>query len=309
MRVLIIGAKGMLGQELVKTFQEGNEVFAWDRDEVNLAKIIDCRSSIIDLKPDIIINSAAYTNVDKAESEPDKANAVNGNAVGDLAAICRELDVPIMHFSTEYVFDGQKKDGYAETDKPNPISAYGASKYLGETELQKNTDKFYLIRLSRLFGKDSPPPLSLPLKGEEGGGEFPSPQGGGSGRGDRGRKNSFVRLMLELAKTKKELEVVDEELSCPTYAPDLAKLTRYIIENKLPYGIYHGAGSGSTTWFGFAKEIFKIAEINVKLIPVPSSRFPRPAKRPAYGILLNTKLPEQRAWQEALKESMNFTNN
>lgn len=272
-KVLIIGDKGMLGQALARELRSGNKLFLWDRGEIDLANVIDYRLSIIDLQPDLIINSAAYTNVDKAEREKDLADKINGYAVGELAKICRELDIGLVHFSTEYVFDGEKKEGYSETDRSNPVSAYGASKYLGERELQKNTDKFYLIRLSRLFGRDT--------------------QAG---------KKSFVNLMLELAKSKREIEVVDEELSCPTYAPDLAKLTRYIIDEKLPYGIYHGANSGACTWFGFAKEIFKIAAINVKLIPVAASRFPRLAKRPQYGVLLNTKLPPQRAWQKALKE-------
>lgn len=272
MKILIIGAKGMLGQALVKEFAKDYEVVAWDRDEVDLARIKNYESRINDLKPDLIINAAAYTNVDKADEEPEVADQINGYAVGDLANIGKELNIPIVHFSTEYVFDGAKRQGYNESDLPNPISRYGASKLLGEQELRKNTDKFYLIRLSRLFGK--------------------------AGAG----KPSFVDIVLELAKTKNEIEVVDEEASSPTYAADLARLTRYIVENTLPFGIYHGANSGSCTWFGLAAEIFKIMGQNVKLMPVAASRFSRSAPRPAYGILLNTKLPPARPWQEALRE-------
>ncbi len=301
-KILIIGAKGMLGRELVEEFRLGNQVIGWDRGEIDITRIADRRSQIADLKPDLVINAAAYNNVDKAESEPDLANAVNGYAVGYLASICQELDIPLVHYSTDYVFDGTNKEGYIEEDRPNPMSAYGASKYLGERELQKNSDKFYLIRLSRLFGKNSSQPLLTPSLN-------PSPQVGegrvGGKRGGEGefpRKKSFVKLILDLAKTRKELEVIDEELSCPTYASDLARQTRFILENNIHYGTYHSPNSGSCTWFGFACEIFKIAKIDVKLIPVPASRFPRPAKRPPYSVLLNTKLPPMRPWQEALRE-------
>ncbi|TSA46156.1 dTDP-4-dehydrorhamnose reductase [bacterium] len=273
MKILIIGAKGMLGQELVKAFQKGNEVLAWDTDEVDITRIKNCELRIKEEGIELIINSAAYNNVDGSEMEFELANQVNGYAVGDLAAICKDMNIPLVHYSTEYVFDGTKQDGYAEGDIPNPVSKYGESKYLGEQELQKNGGKYYLIRLSRMFGKAS-----------------------------AGGKKSFVELMLELARTKKEIEVVDEELSCPTFAPDLAKLTRYIIDKGLPYGIYHGANSGACTWFGFAGAIFKIAKLNVKLIPVAGEKFKRPAKRPRYGILLNTKLPAQRRWEESLRE-------
>ena len=293
MKVLIIGAKGMLGQAMGEAFA-GNELALMDREEIDITKNADCRLQIAELKPEIVINCAAYTNVDKAEEEQDAAYKINGYAVGNLAAVCKELDIPLVHFSTEYVFDGESERGYDESAKPNPVSAYGRSKLLGEEELQKNTDKYYLIRLSRLFGKNSPSP-SLEKRGvpsllqREGKGEFQ-------------RKKSFVQLMLDLAEKQNEIEVVDEEVSSPTYAPDLAKLTRHIIENKLPYGVYHGANSGSCTWHGFAREIFKIAGKNAKLKAVPSLRFPRPAKRPAYAVLLNTKLPPQRPWQDALNE-------
>ncbi len=267
----------MLGQALLEVFAKGNEVIGWDRDEINITDEKATSFKLHATSFDLIINAAAFNDVDKAQEEPEIANAVNGYAVGNLAKICKELEMLIVHYSSEYVFDGTKKEGYREDDEPRPISAYGQSKYLGEQELQKNTDKFYLIRLSRLFGQEA--------------------QGVGA-------KRSFVSKMLELGKTKSELEVVDEEVSCPTYAPDLAKLTRYIVDDKREFGIYHGANFGSCTWYEFTREIFKTAGINVKLIPVPASRFPRPARRPAYGVLLNTKLPQQRRWQEALREEL-----
>lgn len=272
-KILIIGSRGMLGQALVAEFKSDHDVIAWDREDVDIIKEQDLRFKIYDLRPQLAINAAAYTDVDGAEKNSEIASRINGDAVGQIAKICRGLDIPFVHFSTEYVFDGENKEGYKEDDEPHPISAYGRSKYLGEQELRKNCEKFYLIRLSRLFGRE------------------------GAG------KRSFVKMMLDLAAAKKEIEVVDEEVSLPTYAHDLAKKVRYIVENKLPYGIYHSPNSGeAVTWFGFAQEIFKITGINVKLKAVPASRFPRPAKRPKYGILLNTKFPMMRPWQEALKE-------
>lgn len=285
MKVLIIGAKGMLGSALVREFEKADEVIAWDREELDITQVESVKSKVKSLRPDLVINAAAYTDVDGAEQSPNLANAINGFAVAYVAAAARDLQIPLIHYSTEYVFDGEKPEGYREDDKPNPISAYGRSKLLGEQQLQKNTDKFYLIRLSRLFGRESDLSPTLPTPGE-----------------GKTRKKSFVRLMLESAQTKKEMDIVDEELSCPTYASDLAARTRYILENKMPFGIYHGVNSESCTWYGFAREIFEIKGIDVKLNPVPASRFPRPAKRPKYSILLNTKLPPARDWKEALKE-------
>lgn len=278
MKILILGAKGMLGQAVAEVFQEGHELFLWDRNEIDITDRQSAVQKILALGPELLINTAAYTNVDGAESQFLLANSVNGDAVGYIAQACKTLDVPMVHYSTEYVFDGEKPEGYDEQDTPNPISAYGRSKFLGEQELRKNADKFYLIRLSRLFGK----------------------AGGG--------KISFVNKILDegqkqiAAGAKDPIPVVDEELSCPTYAPDLAKLARQIVESGLPFGIYHGANSGSVTWYQFAQEIFKISRIDVKLKAVPGSFFPRPARRPRFAVLRNTKLAPQRPWQEALRE-------
>jgi len=278
MKVLIIGAKGMLGQELVKVFSD-QDVIAWDRQECDITNKDETQKRVRELGPNFIINAAAYNNVDKAEEEKKVADQLNGYAVGYLAEAAKELDVPIVHYSTEYIFRGDKEKGYKEEDeRPDPVSAYGMSKYLGELELAKNTDKYYLIRLSRLFGK--------------------------MGAGEN-VKRSFVDTMLELGKTKDELDIVDEEVSSPTYAPDLAKQTRGIIDGNYDFGIYHAANRGACTWYGFAQQIFKDAQIDIKLNPVSGDKFPRPAKRPQFAILLNTKTPEGRSWQEALKEYIN----
>lgn len=274
MKIIIIGAKGMLGQELINVFHD-HDVLAWDRDECDITNKEEIQEKIRLAKPGAIVNAAAYNNVDKAEEEKEVADKLNGYAVGYLAEVAKELDIPMVHYSTEYVFRGDDKDGYKESDRPDPISVYGASKYLGELELAKNTDKYYLIRLSRLFGK--------------------------MGAGEN-VKRSFVDTMLELAKTKDELDIVDEEVSSPTYAPDLARLTRNLLEGDYDFGIYHGANRGSCTWHEFARQIFKDAEIDIKINPVSGNKFPRPAKRPQFAVLQNTKLPKARTWQEALWE-------
>ncbi|MDD4995658.1 MAG: dTDP-4-dehydrorhamnose reductase [Patescibacteria group bacterium] len=274
MKVLIIGAKGMLGQELVQIFGD-HEVIAWDREDCDIANKDEIQAKIRGAKPDVIINAAAYNDVDGAEKNKEIADLINGRAPCYLAEAAEALGAIMVHYSTDYVFRGDNKEGYGEDDRPDPQSVYATSKYLGELELAKYCTKFYLIRLSRLFGRAA--------AGE-------------------GAKKSFVDKMLELAQTKSELDLIDEEVSSPTYAPDLAKRTREIIDGKKGFGIYHGANRGSCTWYGFAEAIFKTKGIDIKLNPVPAGKFPRPAARPAFSVLLNTKLPEARTWQEALWE-------
>lgn len=272
MKILIIGAKGMLGQALCEAFAPSHAVLAWDREEIDITDLGIYRNNLFAARPDLIINAAAYTDVDGAEANPEIANAINGAAVGNLAALAKQLGSHIIHYSTEYVFDGTKQEGYREDDVPNPISVYGQSKLLGEQELMKNADKYYLIRLSRLFGRS----------------------GGG--------KKSFVEKILELAQSKSEIEVIDEEVSCPTYAKDLAEATVALLESGQGSGIYHLPNTGACTWYQFADEVFKLSKKDVKLKPVPGAKFARAAKRPAYAELLNTKFITLRPWAEALDE-------
>ena len=296
-KVLILGAKGMLGQELVQVFlsDENYEVFGWGSAEIDISDKKQVEEKIGETRPEIIINAAAYNAVDKCEEpgEFEKAKKINGLAPGFLAEIAKKIKIPprppflkggiresaiFVHFSTDYVFDGEKKEGYKENDSPSPISNYGRSKLLGETEVQRVGGRFYLIRLQRLFG--------------------------GSARSATAKK-SFFEAMLKLAEIKNEMEVVDEELANFTFAPDLAERTKYLVENNLPFGIYHITNEGRpATWFGAAKILFEIAGKNIKLVPVPASKFPRPAKRPKYSVLINTELPPLRNWTEALKESL-----
>ncbi|MFZ5364274.1 MAG: dTDP-4-dehydrorhamnose reductase [Patescibacteria group bacterium] len=275
MKVLIIGAKGMLGQELAREFGEtGYEILAWDKEEVDITKKDLVLEKIKSSSPEIIINAAAYNAVDKIEEgEKDFAEAVNGYAVGNLSEASEAIEATFIHYGTDYIFDGKEIDGYVEDATPNPQSVYAGSKLLGEQQIKNK--KYYLIRTSRLFGKQAQ---------------------------SEGAKKSFVDVMLKCAEENDCLELVDEEISSPTYVFDLARRTREIIEWKKPFGIYHATNEGSCTWYGWAKKIFELSgkNKNIKLIPVGADKFPRAAKRPRYSILLNTKLPPMRRWEEAL---------
>lgn len=274
MKTLIIGSQGMLGQEIKKTFLK-EATICWDKDEIDITEKEKTNKKITDLHPDIIINCAAYNAVDKCEENLKIANGINGYAPGNLAKIAKSLNIPLVHFSSGYVFDGEKNGGYKEDAAPRPISKYAESKILGEKNVRENSDKFYLIRTNLLFGR---PTLSA------------------------GGKKSFIEIMLNLAKEKKTIEAVADEISNPTYAKDLAIAVHNLITKKYPFGIYHIINDGSASWYDWAKEIFKIKNIDVAVKPVPSSKFPRPAKRPKNSSLINTKFPHLRSWQDALTE-------
>jgi len=293
----------MLGQELVNIFKKDKDykVTAWDKDKLDITNQKQVDKKVSGLKPDIIINSAAYNAVDKCEEpkEYKKATLINGKAPGYLAKIAKKIGAIFVHYSSDYVFDGdfnkflepagcthicqncalhknfQPAFGYKEDAEPCPISNYGKSKLLGEKEIQKVKGRNYIIRLSKLFGK--------PGKSDE-------------------AKKSFFDTMLELGKKNKSVKVVDEEISCFTYAPDLAKKTKEIIEAKKPFGIYHVTNGGACTWHEAVLELYKQAGIKTKVIPVGSAEFPRPAKRPLFSVLINTKLNPLRNYKEALRE-------
>ncbi len=276
MKILILGADGLLGQELKKTFSDLGEVAAWDKGEVDLTRADETSGKITAFMPDVMVNAAAYNNVDRAEGEDaELARALNSTVVGELADICQILAITMIHYSTDYVFDGSKREGYAESEPPAPQSVYGESKYLGERLLKMSGAEYYLIRTSRLFGRSGTSPLA---------------------------KKSFVDSILEQGRAKGEVDLVNEEFSSPTYAADLARATRRLIEEKRPYGIYHRTNNGACTWYEFGKKIFELAGLNVKVNAISGAIFERAAKRPAFSMLRTTKLPPLRNWEEALAE-------
>ncbi|XOU94787.1 MAG: dTDP-4-dehydrorhamnose reductase [Candidatus Kerfeldbacteria bacterium] len=274
MKIIIIGANGMLGQELAQVYAESKPLL-WDIKELDITNREQVMNKISKQKADIVFNAAAFNDVDGAEEKEDIAMSVNGIGPGNLAEAVQSYGGILVQYSTDYVFKGDKKEGYIEVDQPDPQSVYAKSKHMGEIQVAKHCDKYYIIRLSKLFGR--------PAIAEN-------------------SKKSFVDMMIGLAKDKDELNVVDEELSAPAYAPDLANRSKEIVDTKQPYGIYHACNSGVCTWYDLVKETFTIKDIDVKVNSVPGSFYPRPAARPMYSILLNTKMPEIRSWQEALKE-------
>lgn len=273
MEILIIGSHGMLGQELMAAFKD-QELTGWDRNQIDITDYDNSLAKIKELNPEVVINAAAYTAVDDCEKNRDLAMKVNGEGPGNLAKICKDLEAILVHYSTDYIFNGQKTDGYREDyDQIEPLSVYGESKALGEKLIKENCEKYYILRTAWLYGN----------KGK-----------------------NFVDTMIKLGQEKSELKVVNDQHGSPTYAKDLALRTRDILLNLKPaFGIYHATNSGTCTWYEFTQEIFKLKGITAKIIPCATAEFPRPATRPAYSILLNTKLPVMRPWQEALKEYLN----
>jgi dTDP-4-dehydrorhamnose reductase len=280
-KVLIIGAQGILGRALGEVFSGDNyELLLWDREQIDIADAEMVARIIEKEKPELIINTAAHNAVDKIEEDEatfEPAKKVNGEGPRNLAVACKKIDAVLVHFVSDYVFDGEKGE-YAETDLPHPISRYGETKLMGEQNVANNCEKYYLIRTSKLFG---PPALS------------------------EGAKKSFFEVMLGLAKTNASLKVVDAERSCFTYSKDLAGAVKKLWEEKFPFGIYHIVNEGPETWYTALQKVFVIAGIkNAEIVPVSSDTFPRPAKRPESSILKNTKFPKLRNWEEAVREWM-----
>lgn len=270
MKILILGYKGMLGHELAEVFKDKHELVLWDREQVDISDKEDIEAKIEDLKPDVVINAAAYTAVDGAESNEELAYKINGSAVGFIANACKNINALFVHFSTDYVFDGENKFGYKE-DYPmgKSLNVYGESKALGEKMILDIEPRYYLVRTSWLFGRNG---------------------------------KNFIETMIRLAGENKEMRVVNDQFGSPTYAKDLAKKVRELIESQKPYGIYHVTNSGSCSWYKFALKIFELADLKPNIKPVKSEEFPTPAKRPTYSILINTKLSLLRPWKEALMD-------
>jgi len=306
-KVLILGAKGTLGQALRKEFSAANfvsfppaspelqrgerkresiySVLAWDREDGDITAL-DFLEKIKAAAPEIIINATGYNAVDKAETdsaEKEICFRVNAEAPGRLAIVAKEINAAFVNYSTDFVFDGKKKGGYTENDAPNPLSEYGKSKLAGEQNVAAAGGKFYIIRTSRLYG-------SL------GGSVSPA-----LGRG----KKSFVEIMIEKVDLP-EVKVVTDERGSPTFAPDLAAFTCALIENNSPSGIYHGANAGACSWFEWAEEIFRLLGRSPKLIPISSVEFNNRVKRPPDSELLNTKTEPVRPWAEALADCVSL---
>ena len=262
------GSGGQLGLELAALLPwRGHEVVTLSKGELDIADFRAVRLALEEHSPDVIVNAAAYTNVDGCETETDLAYRVNVLGPRNLAQLCEERGYDLLHVSTNYVFDGDSERPYEPFDTPNPISAYGRTKFAGEEYVRQLTNYWYVVRSAGVYG----------------------------------RGHNFVRTMLRLGAERDVLEVKDDEFISPTYAADLAEGIVGVIEGG-HYGLYHLTNSGSCSWHEFAKEIFALAGVEVEVVPVPGSEYPLPAARPANGILSTLGSPELRHWREALED-------
>ncbi len=270
MKVLVTGAKGMLGQDLCPVFEDnGLYVIPAGRDELDVTDYNCAKNAIEHIMPQIIVHLAAYTNVDKAEDDFENALKINRDGAQNIAKISKEIGAIMIYVSTDYVFDGNKNSPYLSSDAVNPLNKYGTSKLAGEKAVAENADKYYVVRTSWLYG-----------------------QGG----------KNFVDTMIDLASKNDTLKVVDDQTGRPTYTVDLAMGILGIIGK--PYGIYHVSNEGETSWYGFAKEIFKLKNININLTPCTTEEFPRKAQRPKHSTLQNS-VP-MRHWADALKSYIDY---
>lgn len=271
MKILLLGAKGMLGQALQKEFAS-EDVTAWDKEELDITNGEEVQKKIVAAKPDVVINAAAYTAVDAAEENRELALAVNGQGVRNIAQAAKAVGATVVQYSTDYVFSGDKEDGYVEDDELGPAAnVYGESKLAGERALQESGARFYLLRTAWLYGP--------------------------------GGKN-FVDTMLRLSLERPELKVVNDQHGSPTFTRDLAAATRILFDQHEP-GIYHATNSGIATWYELAKAALELAGRSTTVTPITSAEYPLPARRPRYSVLKNTRGPQLRDWREALKEYVN----
>jgi dTDP-4-dehydrorhamnose reductase len=275
-QILVLGGRGMLGSDIVSVLTGlGHDVKSLGSQEIDISTPFSVESVLSPYtKADLVINCAAYTKVDLAESEFDKAIAVNGYGVGHLSRFCKSHHLPLIHFSTDYIFDGTKPLPYHEKDKANPINKYGESKFKGEFEFLDSGVKGYIFRIEWLYG----------LKG-----------------------NHFVKTISRLAKEKPSLSIVSDQWGSPTWTYDVAEMVASVIQHKPPKGIYHFSSQGYTNWADFARTFLSIQGIKCDIIDIMSSQYPTAAKRPLQSRLDITKFLSQgiytpRPWQESISQ-------
>ena len=288
MIVLIAGHRSMLAQELLPCLQQaGFTVAGRGRPELDITQAASIHRVFDEVQPDICINTAAYTAVDRAESEPSDAFAGNRDGVASLAVACRDAGVPLLHISTDYVFDGTASHPYREEDLTAPLGVYGNSKWAGEEALRQAHPEHLIVRTAWLYGHHG---------------------------------NNFVKTMLRLAQEREVLSVVHDQHGCPTWTRDLAHALTTMCQrlaqarHTCPWGTYHFCGAGQTTWYDFARAIFEdvgpSAPLKIQRVePIPTTAYPTPARRPAYSVLDCSKIQAAfgitpRPWRESLHDCM-----
>jgi dTDP-4-dehydrorhamnose reductase len=276
-KILVIGAKGMLGRDLMEVLRSSfltDEVIGWDIEEIDIRVEKDTVGKIETLRPRTVINVAAYTDVDRCESDEAEALAINAEGMKHVATAASRCHAKVVYLSTDYVFDGMKKAPYVEDDRPHPVSVYGRSKLKGEEYVQRAVKDALIVRTQWLYGKHG---------------------------------KNFVMAILRQAKEKKALSIVNDQTGSPTYTRDLSRAISVLLQQKAT-GIFHVTNSGHCTWYAFGREILKLSGIEgVEVLPITSEELGRPAPRPPYSVLDCQRLKvetgmELRPWAEALKE-------
>ncbi len=267
-KLLITGAQGQLGQALQAQFVD-HEVVACGIQELDIGQLEHVRKALNHVRPDMVLNAAAFTQVDQAETNQEAA--YRGNALGprNLALATNEMGIPLVHFSTDYVFDGQQSRPYHEFDRPNPLSVYGQSKLAGEEEVQKGNPRHFIIRTAWLYhivGKN------------------------------------FPQTICRLA-NQEQVRVVNDQFGSPTFAPHLTQAVSHLIETE-SYGTYHLAGSGGTSWYDFTKVLYHARGIRTAVVPITSVEYPLPAPRPSYAVLTSLQDPSMTLppWEEGVRD-------
>jgi dTDP-4-dehydrorhamnose reductase len=289
-RLLILGSSGQVGVELQRRMADAGEIIVLGRDTVDLARPEQMRGIVRSARPDVILNAAAYTAVDRAESEPDLARSINAVAPGVLAEEALRLGALLVHYSTDYVFDGSKTGSWLETDATNPLNVYGGTKLAGEQAIQQVGGQFLIFRTSWVYGSHG---------------------------------KNFLFTMLRLGRERERLSIIDDQIGAPTTSSELAKATRDIVISVLSEnvdsmaggsGVYHMTCSGSVSWCGFARAIFARAGVLLdgkkpEVAPISSDEYPTPAKRPMNSVMSNEKLNARfgirlASWESALDHTM-----
>lgn len=276
-KILVTGSKGQLGVDLVNILSKEYHLIGLDKETLDITNLYYVMNTVKNINPYIIINSAAYTNVDGCEKNIDLSYKINSLGARNLAIASLENNSRLVHISTDFVFDGKKNEPYIEFDKPNPLNIYGKSKLLGEQFIKEINPRHYILRTSWLYGEYG---------------------------------NNFVKTMLKLGKENKVLEVVNDQRGTPTYTKDLVKVINMIIKTDA-YGTYHTSNEGECTWFEFANKIFEIADMkNIEVIPITTQELNRPAKRPKYSVIENYMLAlnfdyKLNPWEYSLNQYFN----
>lgn len=281
MKIAVIGADGQLGTDICQILtQENHDISALTIDHIEVSSIQSVSSVLKEIKPQLVINTAAFHHVEKCEDDPQKAFAVNAIGPRNISLVCNEIDAVLLQISTDYVFDGKKRAPYIETDKPMPLNVYANTKLSGEHFVEAIARKFYILRVSGIYGKS-------PCLGKGG--------------------LNFVELMIKLSKEREEVRVVDDEFLTPTPTLEVSRQIAKLISADAPYGIYHTTSEGSCSWYQFANEIFQITKPNIKFNKANPGEFAVKVNRPQYSVLENKALKDLginilRHWKDGLHE-------